>query len=257
MVGMATGLAEAGFLPFVYSIATFASMRPYEFIRNGPILHQLPVRIVGVGGGFEYGPAGATHHALEDIGVMRIQPGITVIAPADYQQARNALLQTWNLSGPIYYRLGKDDRTTLPGLDGQFELGRSQVIRDGSDLLIITMGSVSSEAVAAAESLHSEGVDCTVMVVASINPPPIHDLTEYLSRFPLTMVIEAHASVGGLGSLVAEVVADGGLGCRVRRCAVSGGLGTVAGSQRYLEESSGLSGSALTRTALQMLKVAP
>ncbi len=83
MVGVATGLAEAGFLPFVYSIASFASLRPYEFIRNGPILHRLPVRIVGVGGGFEYGHAGLTHYGLEDVGVMRIQPGITLIAPAD------------------------------------------------------------------------------------------------------------------------------------------------------------------------------
>src|SRR5258708_10366625 len=70
MVGAATGLAEAGFIPYVYSIVTFATLRPYEFIRNGPVLHQLPVRIVGMGGGYEYGPAGATHHGLEDIGVM-------------------------------------------------------------------------------------------------------------------------------------------------------------------------------------------
>src|SRR5205807_8481796 len=101
MVGLATGLAEAGFIPFVYSIVTFASLRPYEFIRNGPILHRLPVRIVGVGGGFEYGSAGTTHHALEDLGVMRTQPGLTVIAPADSQQTRTAMRRTWDLPGPI------------------------------------------------------------------------------------------------------------------------------------------------------------
>src|SRR5438132_7656876 len=95
MVGLATGLAESGFVPFVYSIATFASLRPYEFIRNGPILHRLKVRIVGVGGGFEYGSAGSTHHAIEDLGVMRVQPGLTVIAPADPRQTRSALQQTW------------------------------------------------------------------------------------------------------------------------------------------------------------------
>src|SRR5262249_47021604 len=126
MVGMATGLAEAGYIPFVYSIATFATLRPYEFIRNGPILHQLPVRIVGMGGGFEYGSAGSTHHGLDDIGVMRVQPGIAIIAPADHVQARNAVLATWRLPGPIYYRLGKDDHTEVPGLEGGFELGRAQ-----------------------------------------------------------------------------------------------------------------------------------
>jgi transketolase len=94
MVGLATGLAEAGFLPFVYSIVTFATLRPYEFIRNGPIMQQLPVRIIGVGGGFEYGHNGVSHYGLEDIGVMRLQPDLSVIAPADHEQARTALLHT-------------------------------------------------------------------------------------------------------------------------------------------------------------------
>src|SRR5262249_35500263 len=145
MVGLATGLAEAGYLPFVYSIVTFASLRPYEFIRNGPVLHQLPVRIVGVGGGFEYGTAGSSHHGLEDVGVMRIQPGLTSIPPADAQQTRTALAATYDLPGPVYYRLGKDDKTTVPGLDGRFVLGEAQVIGDGCDLLIVTMGSITTE----------------------------------------------------------------------------------------------------------------
>src|SRR5207248_3430954 len=110
MVGLATGLAEAGFIPFCYSIVTFASLRPYEFIRNGPIQHRLPVRIVGIGGGLEYGPNGLSHYGLEDVAVMRAQPGITVIAPSDHQQARSAVLASWELPGPIYYRLGKDDK---------------------------------------------------------------------------------------------------------------------------------------------------
>ncbi len=100
MVGVATGLAEAGFVPFVYSIATFATLRPYEFIRNGPVLHRLPVRIVGVGGGLEYGLNGLTHYALEDIAVMRAQPGMTVLAPADFEQARTALRETKAVPGP-------------------------------------------------------------------------------------------------------------------------------------------------------------
>src|SRR3989440_5762915 len=97
MVGLATGLAEAGFIPFVYSIATFATLRPYEFIRNGPIQHQLPVRIVGVGGGLEYGSNGLSHYGLEDVAVMRAQPSLTIIAPSDHQQARAAVLASWDL----------------------------------------------------------------------------------------------------------------------------------------------------------------
>jgi transketolase len=111
MVGIATGLAESGFIPFVYSIVTFATLRPYEFIRNGPVWHRLPVRIVGVGGGFEYGAQGLSHHGLEDVGVMRVQPGMTVVAPADHEQMATALRATWNADGPVYYRIGKDDKT--------------------------------------------------------------------------------------------------------------------------------------------------
>ncbi len=147
MVGVATELPEAGYLPFVYSIVTFATLRPFEFIRNGPVLHNLPVRIVGVGGGLEYSHNGASHYGLEDIAVMRTQPGLTVIAPADSEQTRNALSQTYDLPRPIYYRLGKDDRAIIPGLDGEFTLGGLQKIRTGLDLAIVTVGGIAKEAV--------------------------------------------------------------------------------------------------------------
>src|SRR5215467_5899322 len=94
MVGLATGLAESGFIPYVYSITPFVTLRPYEFIRNGPVQHSLPVRIVGIGGGFEYATNGMSHYGLEDVGVMRIQPGLTVITPADHQQAGSAIQAT-------------------------------------------------------------------------------------------------------------------------------------------------------------------
>jgi transketolase len=253
MVGVATGLAEAGFLPFVYSIVTFASLRPYEFIRNGPILHQLPVRIVGVGGGFEYGTAGTSHHGLEDVGVMRIQPGITVIAPADAAQTRTALAATYDLPGPIYYRLGKDDTLVVPGLDGRFALGEAQLIGDGRDLLIVTMGSIATEAVAAAAILAKQGVACTVMVLASIQPAPLQDLAETLAHFPIALTVEAHYVTGGIGSLVAEVIAENGLPCRVVRCGVKAMASGLSGSQAYLHHAHHLSREAIAETAVHHL----
>jgi transketolase len=255
MIGLATGLAEAGLIPFCYSIATFISMRPYEFIRNGPILQRLPVRIVGVGGGFDYGPAGATHHALEDVGVMRLQPGLAVIAPADHEQARTAVLATWERPGPIYYRLGKDDRTTVTGLGGRFELGRIQLVREGAHLLIITMGSIASEVTSAAAALADQGISCTVGVVASVSPAPVNDLAALLARFPLVLTVEAHYVIGAVGSLVSEVVAERGLGCRVVRCGVKTAPGGITGSQGYLHQSHGLSSGAIVKTVLQELGV--
>ncbi len=256
MVGIATGLAEAQLIPFCYSIGTFASLRAYEFIRNGPILHRLNVRIVGVGGGFEYGANGLTHYAIEDVGVMRIQPGITVIAPADYEQARTSLLATWDRPGPVYFRLGKDDQMKVPGLEGLFELGRAQLIREGHDLVMVAMGSIASEAAAAAEALAAQRISAAVAVVASFNPSPTEDLATILARFPLAMTVEAHYVVGGIGSLVSEVIADRGLGCRLLRCGVKWTPQGISGSQRFLEDGHGLSAARLTENAVRTLREA-
>ena len=252
MVGVATGLAEAGYTPFVYSIATFASLRPYEFIRNGPVLHHLPVRVVGIGGGFDYGPQGTTHHGLEDVGVMRIQPGMTVVAPADHQQCARVVRALSDVPGPAYLRLGKDEKE-IPGLEGRFELGRAQRVREGSDVALIAMGGVATEAAAAAELLGARGVSAAVWIVASVQPAPVADLAAALGGVPVALSVEAHYVNGGLGSLVAEVAAEHGLGCRVIRCGVQRGPDGVCGSQRFLYDAHGVSRDALVRTALDAL----
>jgi transketolase len=254
MVGLSTGLAEAGFIPFVYSIVPFAVLRPYEFIRNGPIQHQLPVRIVGVGGGLEYGHNGLSHYGLEDIAVMRAQPAITVIAPADHEQARAALLASWDLPGPIYYRVGKDDKTVVPGLEGRFELGKLQRIGNGSDLLMIAMGSVAFEAAAAVQSLATRGVACSLVILAHVHPAPVDELAGLLAQFPAALTVEAHYCVGGVGSLVAEVIAERGLHCRLVRCGVHSMPAGVTGSQRYLYQLYGLSSEKLVEAAFETLR---
>lgn len=253
MVGLATGLAEAGFIPFVYSIATFASLRPYEFIRNGPVLHRLPVRVVGVGGGFEYGAAGPTHHGLEDIGAMRLQRGLNVIAPADHLQAAAALRSTWDLSGPIYFRLGKDDRTEIPGLEGRFRLGRCERIREGDHLAIVATGPITVEALGAAQDLARDGIEARVLVLASISPEPVEDLCQALEEMSLVLVAETHGATGGVGSLVCEVVAEHGLACRVVRCAVRSELGGLGGGEAWLNRREGLSRTGLAQAARRAL----
>lgn len=249
MVGIATGMAQAGFIPFVYSIATFASLRPFEFIRNGPVVHDLPVRIVGVGGGFEYGSAGVSHYALEDAGIMRTQPGLTVLAPADSAQTEAAVSSTWDRPGPIYYRIGKNDSSTVPGLNGRFRADRGEVIGDGTDLAILCWGAITSEAVAAAQILAAEGLGATVLVVSTLAPAPVEDLVAFLTRFRLAVTVETHYLSGGLGTLVAEVIAEHGLSCRLVRCAVGTVPSDISGSQCYMEHSYGLDAEAIAGRA--------
>ena len=250
MVGVATGLAEAGFVPFVYSIATFATLRPYEFIRNGPVHHRLPVRIVGVGGGLDYGPNGATHHALEDIAVMRVLPGMTVVAPADFEQARSALRIANDLEGPVYFRLGKDESTTIRGLDGRFEVGRVERIGTGDEVVVVATGSITREAADAVDALVELGIEASLVVVACLNPVPTDDLIAALGATKVVVTVEAHYGPGGLGSLVCEVVAEHELRCRVVRCSVGAGHHGISGSEKYLNELHGLSSGSIVATAL-------
>lgn len=253
MVGVATGLAGAGFIPFVYSITPFIVLRPYEFIRNGPIHHRLPVRIVGIGAGFDYSHQGITHFSLEDVGIMRIQPGLTVIAPSDALQTETAIRATWDLPGPVFYRLGKNGKKIVPGLNGRFEIGRLQIISEGHDLLFIVMGAIASEVVAAATQLCEKGITCTVAVVASLNPPPVSDLVSLLGDFSTVITVETHYVVGGVGSLVSEIIAEHGLACRVVRLGVRKNPDSVTGSVDYLLRANGLSNAAIVEAAIKAL----
>lgn len=253
MIGLATGLAESGFRPYAYSIATFAALRAFEFIRNGPVLQRLPVRVVGMGMGFEYGHAGPTHHAVEDIGALRTLPGLTIVAPADSLQAAAALRATADLPRPVYYSLGKDDRSVVRGLDGRFALERIEVVRRGDDLVIVALGSVAIEAVAAAERLSLAGVQAAVAIVSSFNPDPAADLAQLLAGFRHVISVEAQTISGSLGALVASVIASEGLRCRLRAIAVRSTPDGASGPQHERWRKHGLDCGSIVETALKAL----
>jgi transketolase len=256
MLGMATGLAQAGFIPFCYSIVTFAALRPYEFIRNGAILQHLPVRVVSVGGGFEYGDAGPTHHGVEDMAIMRVQPGMMTVAPADAAQARTAIQSTWDMPTPIYYRLGKDDAYSLPGLDGAFAVGRATLLREGRDLLFVTAGAIARETVSAADALAARGIQAGVLIVPTFNPDPADDLAAALAGVPLAISVEAHYVNGGVGSLVAEIIAERAIPTRLIRCGVRENHDGLSGSQAYYQRKHGIAAESLVETAVSALQAA-
>jgi transketolase len=255
MIGMTTGLAEAGFRPYAYSIATFASLRPLEFIRNGPVLHKFDVRIVGMGMGFEYGHSGFTHFGVEDVTVMRTLLGISIVIPADSNQAASAIRATSDLPGPIYYSLGKDEKTIMPGLEGRFELGRIQVTRDGADAVIFTMGSVSQEAAAAAELLAQSGLHVTVAVISNFNPDPRDDVMKLLRKFSCALTVEAQTTTGGLGAFVASVIAEGGLRCRLCMLGVRTPPDGTSGHQRERWHKHGIDRGFIVHNILAMLRI--
>jgi len=162
-------------------------------------------------------------------------------------------MQTWNLPGPVYYRLGKDDKLLVPELAGRFEMSRCQLLGEGLDILLVAMGNVVAEAVAARDLLAAQGVNATVAVVSCFNPSPLEHLAELLPNFKMALSIESHYLTGGVGSLVAEVIAERGIGCRLVRCGIRDMPNGVSGSQNYLHESYGLTAPTLAATALEHL----
>lgn len=253
MIGMATGMAEAGLTPYVYSISTFASMRGYEFIRNGPVLHDLSVRIVGIGEGADYSHNGITHYALEDIALMRAQPGLTVVNPASSGQVGPMLRAVQDTTGPAYIRLSKVSYS-VPGMPDDFKLGRAHQIRAGEDVAIIALGGMAANAVACAELLAEHCVRASVIVVTSVSPAPIEDLIAGLSGVNLALSVEAHYVTGGVGSLVAEVIAEHGLRCRLVRAGAQTAPVGMAGSLGYMHEQLGISPQRLADRVLEALR---
>jgi transketolase len=186
LIATATGLAEAGFVPYCYSIATFASLRGLEFIRNGPVAHKLPVRIIGIGPGMDYGFDGLSHFAIDDVGSLRCQPGLTIWAPSDDSDVSSQLASVNQLSGPVYMRILKNSvkcNCRRLGSDSDH----------GSMISILSLG-----------DSHPTGVTLIGEDTASA-------IQRHLTKVKICIVTENHYVVGGLSSLVAEVVANNGL----------------------------------------------
>ena len=247
MIGMATGLAEAGFIPFCYSMASFVSMRPFEFIRNGPVLHNLPVRIIGIGAGFDYGHSGITHFGLEDIGILRTLPGLRIIVPVDDCQAQKALIKTWDLPGPIYYRLSKTSQPACPGFKGCFKAtGELDLIQEGTDILLIGVGPMANLLVRAASQLHPAGISATIVALTSVVPFNKATFINLIQGFKVALIVEEHLSVGGAGAMLAEIMAENNIRCRLVRHAVDK-IPSYGGTPDFLRKSCGISSQTLVK----------
>lgn len=228
MVGVATGMAEAGFLPYCYSIATFSFLRPFEFIRNGPVAHRLPIRIIGVGAGTDYAFDGLTHYALEDLALARTQPGLTVYAPVTDEDTRVLVRESYAQSGPAYFRLSRQG-AAAPSRDV-----RSQTPEMG-EVLVLALGTAVERAERVAQAVAAAGPSVRVLSVLRFDAATAEDLAAHLTDSRACVTVEDHYRVGGLGAAVAEVVATRGLAVPVVMDAVESLPVGALGSAQYLE----------------------
>ena len=207
MTGVAAGLALCEKIVFTYSIANFPIMRCLEQIRNDVCYHGLNVNIVAVGGGWAYGSQGYTHHALEDLAVMRAMPNMQVIAPGDPLETRLATRAIVEWPGPCYLRLGKAGEPNIHETGIQLEIGHVIRMRSGTDALMISIGGMLQTTLAAVESAAQLGVSVAVWSSPSLKPLDTQAIVAAATQYPLIMTVEEGNVNGGLGSAVAEVLA--------------------------------------------------
>ncbi|MBI2446298.1 MAG: transketolase family protein [Parcubacteria group bacterium] len=209
MATVAAGLANYGKIPFISSYAAFSPGRNNEQIRTTISLNNVPVKICGAHAGISVGPDGATHQALEDIALMRVQPNMTVIVPCDAIEARKATNSSvLNCNGPVYLRFGREKSSVFTTEKTPFEIGNATVFREGKDVTIVGCGMLLYNALIAAEELSKEGIEAMVINSHTIKPLDVTTIINSVKETKAVVTIEEHQVTGGLGSAVAETLSQ-------------------------------------------------
>lgn len=258
MTALAAGMALSGKIAITYSIANFPTLRCLEHIRNDVCYHEANVKIVAVGGGFAYGALGASHHATEELGVMRMMPGMTVVAPADPLETRAATRAILAHPGPCYIRLGKAGEPEVHPGPIDFQLGRAIQVRDGRDVTLISTGSMLKTAVGVARRLAERGVEARVLSMHTLKPLDAEAVLAAARETGAIVTLEQHSVIGGLGSAVAEVLAEEpGVKVPFQRIGLPSAFAPRVGSQNYLEEQNGLTEEPVLRQVERLLQPHP
>jgi transketolase len=240
LIGMAAGLAMEGFVPYLNTIATFLTRRCLEQIAVDVCLHKLPVRLIASGGGLVYAPLGPTHLAIEDVALMRALPNMAVVCPSDASEMRRFMAASLNWPGPIYIRLGKGGDPVISRDEDEFCIGRGLWRRRGTDIVLVSTGIMTGRCLAAAEILRSGGLDCSVLHLHTVKPLDVETLLEAAARHALMVTVEEHVLIGGLGSAVAELLADHGASKPLMRLGLPDAFPGNYGTQDEMLELYGL-----------------
>ncbi|MEF9974689.1 MAG: transketolase C-terminal domain-containing protein, partial [Clostridia bacterium] len=235
MTGIACGIAMEGNIAITYSIANFPTLRCLEQIRNDICYHNANVKIVIIGGGVSYGPLGVSHHSTEDIAIMRALPNIVVLVPCDLQEAEAATCAMIDHQGPVYYRCGYKGEKDIHHRPFKFEIGKAITVEDGDDCTLIFAGPLGLEAQKAVYAAREKGVNCRLISMHTIKPIDKEAIVRAAKETKRIITVEEHNLSGGLGSAVAEVLADEGcLDIRFKRMALPDVNVHEVGSQQWL-----------------------
>ena len=236
MMDIGAGLSTMGLIPFCSTFAMFAAGRAYEQIRNSIAYPHFNVKICATHAGVSVGEDGGSHQCIEDIALMRVIPGMTVICPADANETKAAVNAIAELDGPVYLRLA---RLATPVFEGDmikpFTIGKANVLREGKDVALFATGLMVNEALEAARLLEADGMDAAVINVHTIKPIDAECVTRYAEKCGKVVTIEEHSVIGGLGDAVADVLM-GKVNCRFRKIGVNDRFGQSGKAADVLRE---------------------
>ena len=257
MSGLAAGLAMEGHTVFTYSIGNFPTLRCLEQVRNDICYHNANVKIVCIGGGMSYGAVGFSHHATEDLSILRSLPGMLVLSPCDLWEAAEAARYLVSHRGPAYLRLDKSAAPVTIRSGETFQPGSIRTVREGTDVTLAATGGILAEALLAADALAEQSIQCRVLSVHTIKPLDTDTLSAAASETGGIISIEEHAVDGGLGGAIAEALMEAGVfpGFFVR-IGLRNTFSSVIGSQAYLRTIYSMDAKSITQTVCAKLGIA-
>jgi len=248
MMAMAAGMALCDQIPIVYSIATFASLRPYEFIRNDICYQNANVKIIAAGGGFGYGLAGISHTNIEDLAIMRLLPNLIILCPADPIETEILTKQAIKHKGPVYLRLGKTNEPKLHFSQPNLKIGEGFIMQQGKKIAIFTTGGILDNVIKASKILKIKNIIPTIVNFHTIKPLDINLIKKLSKQHEYIFTVEEHSIIGGLGSAVAEILSESDIKVEFKRLGIDKAYSKTAGNQQFLRNRHGLSPQKIATT---------
>lgn len=253
MLGMAAGMASCGKIPFAYTIGAFMAYRAYEFIRNDICLQKQNVKIIGTGAGEVYSALGPTHHSTEDLGGLRALPNLTILCPASPMEVKKATVAAYEVNGPVYIRLGTNKEPEIYQGDYSFKIGKGIILKEGNDVTVVGTGSILKDVLNVVQTLHKEGVSVRVINIHTIKPIDKEIILQAAEETGRIITIEDHNVIGGLGSAVAEVIAESAKGARLK-CMGLRDFSRGYGSYQQIKEINGIGIKHIYKEIMQFLE---
>ena len=232
-IGVAAGLASRGKIVFVYSIIPFVTMRCFEQVRLDLAYNFMNVKLVGVGAGLTYGPLGSSHHALEDIAIMRSLPDMTVLCPGDPIETRELIKRSYEYEGPVYIRLGKNGEPKIHSDQTRIEIGKSITVLEGNDLALITTSNMLETGKRWVEEWKRDGVNASLISMPSLKPFDSYTVKNLIDKEIPIITLEEHSIIGGLGSIISQVIATTGKPVKFQQIGINDEFSHVVGGHEF------------------------